>query len=350
VPSVNLTTIPIGPYTPPMLAQRLTAADREAALVALARKPVASRGDQPSPLQEAPRLRSGAGIPQRLFVKRDDAIPFAFGGNKVRKLRYALAPLIESGADTVITCGGVQSNHARATAAASTASGLACHLVVNGEAPRTPTGNALLNQLLGVTVEYVANRDERKPAMERAAERLRAAGRRPAIVPLGASTPLGALGFVAAIGELLAQGCKPDVIVHACSSGGTSAGILAGALLHDLPVRVIGISADDPPAAVEGEVRSILAGLGPLLGLGAGAFDEARVEVDDGFVGTGYGEPTPASHEAQTLAARTEALFVDHTYTAKALAGLIGYCRDSRVPADATVLFWHTGGQVALFA
>jgi D-cysteine desulfhydrase len=317
----------------------------------LERLPVAPFGHYPTPIDEMPRFARALGLRQRIRVKRDDAIPFGFGGNKVRKLRYVVPGLQAAGVDTIISCGGVQSNHARATAAAAAASGLACHLVANGAAPSVPTANARLNLLLGATIEYVADRTERVPAMERAAERLAAAGRRPAIVPLGASTPEGALGYAAAIGELRDQGPLPDVIVVSSSSGGTLAGLTAGLALHGLSTRIVAISADDPPAAVEGAVRPILRGLGPLLGLEAGALDEAaRLEIDDGFVGPGYGSPTPGSIEAQSAAARNEAIFVDHTYTAKALAGLVAYCRDGRIGPDADVLFWHTGGQVGLFA
>ena len=331
------------------------------ALATLRRMPLATLGHYPTALERADRLRAAAGITQTLYLKRDDAIPFGFGGNKVRKLRYVIPALQAEGVDQVITCGGVQSNHARATAAACAVHGIACHIVANGERPRQLTGNALLNQLLGATVEYVGGRAERNPAMERAAERFRAEGRRPAVVPLGASTPVGALGFVAAVGELVEQGLRPDVIVNASSSGGTTAGLVAGCVLHGLPTRVIGISADDAPSAVEAAVRGILRGMGPLLGVDAETLAGLPgVEVDDAFVGPGYGEPTPASTEAQLLAARSEAVFVDHTYTAKALAGLLAYCRagpgapDSArarpIPRSATVLFWHTGGQVALFA
>ncbi len=320
-------------------------------LAGLARQSAVALGHFPTPVDELVRFRQSLGLSQRIFVKRDDAISFGFGGNKVRKLRYLIPDLTRQGVDTIITCGGVQSNHARATAAAAAAHGLACHLIVNGAEPSRPTGNALLNRLLGATFEYVDGREGRTPGMEAAAERFRAEGRRPAIVPLGASTPIGALGFVDAVSELVAQDAVPDVIVHACSSGGTSAGLVAGVALHDLATRVIGISADDPPAAVEAQVRSIVQGMAPILDLDPRAFDAAVwVEIDDGFVGPGYGEPTPASLEAQRVAARTEAIFVDQTYTAKALAGLIAYCRDGRIPEDATVLFWHTGGQVALFA
>jgi D-cysteine desulfhydrase len=327
------------------------AEQRAAALAALERIPIADFGRGPTPIDEIRRLPAALGLKQRILVKRDDAIPFGFGGNKVRKLRYVIPELIAAGTDTVITCGGIQSNHARATAAASAASGLGCYLVANGERPATPTANARLNQLLGATIEYVPGRTDRIPAMERAAERIRAQGRTPAIVPLGASTPQGALGYLAAIGEMLRQIESPDVIVLSSSSGGTMAGVLAGVVLHGLSTRVIGISADDPPEAVERAVRGILEGIGPLLGLDSSAFtDGVRIEVDDAFVGDGYGIPSDGSKEAQRAAARNEALFVDHTYTAKALAGLIAYCRDGRIDRNAAVLFWHTGGQVGLFA
>ena len=226
-----------------------------------------------------------------------------------------------------------------------------CHLVANGEKPNKLTANALLDSLLGAEVEYVASRTDRLPGMRRVAERLRAAGRKPAEIPLGASTPLGALGFVRAIGEMVQQGVRPDVIVHATSSGGTQAGLVAGCALHGLSTRVIGVSADDPAADVERTVRGVIAGMAETLG--AELTDIARdvaVEVDDTFVGGGYGVPTPASVEAQSLAARTEAIFVDHTYTAKAMAALIAYVGEGRSPMVSTVLFWHTGGQVGLFA
>jgi 1-aminocyclopropane-1-carboxylate deaminase/D-cysteine desulfhydrase-like pyridoxal-dependent ACC family enzyme len=307
--------------------------------------------DRPSPVEEAGRLRAALGTRSRILVKRDDAIAFGFGGNKVRKLSIVVAQSIADGADTLITVGGVQSNHARATAATAAKLGLRCHLVASGTKPDRLTGNALLDALLGAEVEYVAGRADRLPAMERIADRVRAAGGRPAEIPLGASTPAGAIGFVRAVGEMLEQGVRPDVIVHATSSGGTQAGLVAGCALHGLSTRVIGVSADDPAGDVERQVRSIIAGMTGLLGDSlADVARDVAIEVDDTFVGGGYGVPTPASIEAQQLAARTEALFVDHTYTAKALAALIAYVRDGRIPEGATVLFWHTGGQVGLFA
>lgn len=325
--------------------------DRERALAALARHPVVPLGDVVTAIEPLDRFRNLLGVAPRVLIKRDDTIPFAFGGNKVRKLRYVIPLLQREGIDTIITCGGVQSNHARATAAAAAAYGMHCHIVVNGIEPERPTGNALLNRMLGATFEYVSDRADRVPTMEAALLRFRRDGRRPAIVPLGASTPLGALGFVQAVGELVQQGVIPDVIVHASSSGGTSAGLLAGVAIHGLPTRVIGISADDPPDALHATVASIVRGLAPMLDLDPDALQAAiRPEFDDAFVGAGYGAATDASREVQGALARTHAVFVDHTYSAKALAGLVSYARDGRIPQRATVLFWHTGGQVGVLA
>ncbi len=297
----------------------------------------------PTPVQEMTRLRAVLGGP-RLLVKRDDAIPFGFGGNKVRKLEFAVAEAIAAGADTLVTVGGVQSNHARATAAAAAKLGLRCVLIINGAPQERPTANALLDRLLGAEVEHIPSRSERAEASERVMARLARDGCRPYFIPLGASTPTGALGFVAAVAELMEQGVAPDVIVHASSSGGTQAGLVAGAALHGMHTRVIGVSADDPAADIEATVRRIVRGIN-----GMSTFDRA-VEVDDTRVGDGYGVPTDASREAQQLAARAEALFVDHTYTAKALGALIAYVRERKFSSDQTILFWHTGGQVGLFA
>lgn len=321
------------------------------ALRALESQPRLPFAEAASPLEPMDRLRATLPPGPRLLVKRDDAIAVGFGGNKIRKLRFVVAQALARGADTLVTTGGVQSNHCRATAAVAAKLGLRCVIVANGEKQPQPTANALLDDLLGAQVEYVATREERAPRLEAVAARLVAEGHRPYVIPLGASTPLGALGFADAIGELLRQGDPPDVIVHATSSGGTQAGLVAGCALHGLKTRVLGISADDPAEALRGTVQRILAGMTEWLPLDAARLvGSATPEVDAGFIGAGYGVPTDASREAQRLAARSEALFVDHTYTAKALAGLLAYVRAGRFGADQTVLFWHTGGQVGLFA
>jgi 1-aminocyclopropane-1-carboxylate deaminase/D-cysteine desulfhydrase-like pyridoxal-dependent ACC family enzyme len=302
----------------------------------------------PTPVEELSRLREALGCGSTLLVKRDDGIPFGFGGNKIRKLQIVAAQALADGADTLITTGGIQSNHARATASVAARLGLGCVLVANGTPPEKPTANALLDRLLGADVRYVGSRDARKPAMEDAAAELRNKGRRPFVIPLGASTPRGAAAYAMAVTELLAQIPAPDLIVLSTSSGGTQAGLIAGCRLHGLSTRIVGISADDPSAAIAGEVRRILGGLEALLGLSSGGLTDAPIEVDDGFVGDGYGIPTPQSTEAIELSARREALFLDPTYTAKAMAGLIARARANEL-ASGTTLFWHTGGQVGLF-
>ncbi len=313
--------------------------------------PSVELGHLPTPIDTAWRLRDAIGMGGKLVIKRDDALPFGFGGNKVRKLTTVVADAQARGCDTLITCGGVQSNHCRATASAAARLGMACHIVANGEPPATPTGNARLMQLLGVQFTYVKERTDRNPTMERLATELRSQGRRPYVVPLGASNPIGSLGFARGVGELAFQGIVPDTIVTASSSGGTQAGLIAGCALFELPTRVIGISADDPVDDIRKVVLDICAGMEERLGLAAGALGTAeRFEADASFVGDGYGIPTDASREAQRLAASTEALFTDHWYTAKALAGLIACGRAGRFRDGETTMFWHTGGQVGLLA
>jgi 1-aminocyclopropane-1-carboxylate deaminase/D-cysteine desulfhydrase-like pyridoxal-dependent ACC family enzyme len=321
-------------------------------------------------VEPMPRLREALGGGPRLLIKRDDAIAFGFGGNKVRKLAFVAARAQAEGADTLLTAGGVQSNHARATAAVAAKLGMRAVLVANGAPPPAPTANALLDRLLGADIVYVANRDQRAPKMDEIASELRAAGRHPFTIPVGASTPLGALGYVLAVAEIVEQIAPPDVIVHSTSSGGTQAGLVAGCRLLGLPTRLVGISADDSATSLEAQISTLIDGAMELLAerperVALPQSDIARaaspvgppfqgghpaIEVDDTFVGDGYGIPTPASREAINLAARCEAIFLDPTYTAKAMAGLIAYVRQRRFGDRKTILFWHTGGQVGLFA
>ena len=327
-------------------------ARHDAALDTLATIPYLPLAAFPTPVEEMPRLRAALGHAMpRLLVKRDDAISFGFGGNKVRKAELITSAAKSAGADTLITIGGLQSNHCRVTAAAAARTGMHCVLVVNGERPSQPTANVLLDLMLGAEIHFVPSREDRVPTMRAIAERLKAEGRRPFEVPLGASTPRGAVGFTRAIAELVDQCPAPDYVVHSTSSGGTQAGLVSGCALLGLHTKVIGISADEAAGPLADTVTGIVAGIGRLLGVdGSALADDCRVEVDDRFVGAGYGLPSEASIEAQQLAARTEALFVDHTYTAKALAGLIGLVREGRFKPTDTVVFWHTGGQVGIFA
>jgi 1-aminocyclopropane-1-carboxylate deaminase/D-cysteine desulfhydrase-like pyridoxal-dependent ACC family enzyme len=305
---------------------------------------------RPSPVEELTRLRVALGGGPRLLVKRDDLLPFGFGGNKVRKLALVAGEAMARGADTLITCGAVQSNHARATAAVAARLGLACVLVHNGSPPAKPTGNALLDDLYGAERHYVASREERAPAMEEIAAGLRHSGRRPHIIPLGASTPLGAAAYARAVDEMLQQGVRPDIIVHASSSGGTQAGLVSGCVWHGLEAQVIGVSADEPEQLLAASIRDLVDAVAERFASGMPPPDRSAVIVDSAFVGGGYGVPTDASVEAQRLFARTEAVLLDPVYTAKAGAALMDYVRAGRFASDQTVLFWHTGGVPGIFA
>jgi len=302
-----------------------------------------------TPVHELTGLRAALGGGPRLLIKRDDLLGFACGGNKVRKLALVAARARDEGADTLVTTGGVQSNHARVTAAVAARLGMRCALVLNGRPPDSPTGNARLVRILGAEVHYVEERAQRSPAMGALVERLTDEGHRPFMIPLGASTPLGALAYARAFFELLSQVPPPDAIVHSTSSGGTQAGLVAGVALAGVRTRVLGISADDPPEAIGQHIEGLLDQVGAMVQVPDLAA-RARVEIDDRFVGDGYGIPTPASEEAIQLLASRDGVFLDPTYTAKAMAGLVAYLRTGRFRDDETVLFWHTGGLAGLFA
>jgi 1-aminocyclopropane-1-carboxylate deaminase/D-cysteine desulfhydrase-like pyridoxal-dependent ACC family enzyme len=297
------------------------------------------------------RLSGMLGGGPTLLVKRDDTIGFAFGGNKVRKLALLGARAQAEGADTLITAGGIQSNHARVTAATAVRLGMRAVLVVNGSPPRKTAANAFLDALLGADVVYVDARERRAPMMREIADRLRNSGHRVFEIPVGGSTPLGSLAYVLAMLELLEEIPAPAAIVHATSSGGTQAGLVAACRLLRLSTRVVGIAADGPVASIQSQVRTNIEGVAELLKIDPTLIARGTpIEIDDQFFGDGYGIPTSASREAIELAARTEALFLDPTYTGKAMAGLISYVRQQRFTDGQTVVFWHTGGQVGLFA
>jgi 1-aminocyclopropane-1-carboxylate deaminase/D-cysteine desulfhydrase-like pyridoxal-dependent ACC family enzyme len=243
----------------------------------------------------------------------------------------------------------MQSNHARVTAATGAVLGLHVILVLNGTAAAAPTANARLDQLFGADVRLVATREERAPAMERAADDARTEGRKPFIVPLGASTPTGAIGFARGVQEIVTAGLKPSVIVHASSSAGTQAGLIAGTALFGMRPRVIGVSADESETALAAAVGTLLGAMAERLGAKPETIGADR-EIDDRQVGGGYGVPTDASIEALELVAQSEGILLDPVYTAKAMAGLIARVRAGAFSADDTVLFWHTGGQVGFFA
>ena len=308
----------------------------------------------PTPLEPAPRLGAACGLPS-LWVKRDDATGLAIGGNKARKLEYLLADARARGANVLLTVGGVQSNHARMTAAAACRFGMECHLFLDGEEPPVRQGNLLLDDLFGAVVTFMpdASLHALNEAMAGRAAALTEQGKRPYSIPVGGSTGLGALGYVAAARELAVQaaalGVEVCAIVVAVGSTGTLAGLTLGARLY-LPETVVrGVSVSSPEARCRSKGARIAGEAAELLGLPVHLAPE-DLAVTDAFLGPGYGIPTPEAEAAIHLAARCEGLILDPVYTGKALAGLRAMANAGEFPGDRAVVFWHTGGAPALFA
>jgi D-cysteine desulfhydrase family pyridoxal phosphate-dependent enzyme len=300
---------------------------------------------RPTPLEPLDRLSDWLGGP-RLLVKRDDQTGLALGGNKARKLEHLCAEALAQGCDTLVTGGGPQSNHCRMTAAAANRLGLECHLALAGAAPEQPTGNLLLDQMLGARIHPTGAREyyEIEASIDAVAEEVRAAGGRPYAIPVGGASVSGALGYVDAARELAAQLAGPlDWIVVADGSGGTHAGLLTGL---DGPTRVLGVDVGTRPDLDERVPELAVAT--------AAAVDrpapDGELHIDHTRFGAGYGKPTPECLEAIRAAARLEGLILDPVYTGKAMAGLIGWIREGRFTEHQSVLFWHTGGAPALFA
>ncbi len=304
----------------------------------------------PTPVEPLPRLTAALGGGLELWVKRDDQTGLAFGGNKTRKLEFLMAEARSHGARLVITTGAAQSNHCRQTAAAAARMGLACLLVLVGPpGDEQPTGNRFLMHLFGAQVQWTT-REKRDADLKRAFEEAWAEGRRPYLVPYGGSSPVGAAAYAYALEELLVeQGFQPDVIVLASSSGGTQAGLLAGARLLGFPGRIVGISVDEAADVLRERVARLASEVLDRL-RNPGRIAPEEVEVVDTYAAPGYGVLTEKEEEAIFLAARTEGLLVDPVYTGRALAGLIDLVRQGAFPPGTRLLFWHTGGTPALMA
>ncbi|MFL7905509.1 D-cysteine desulfhydrase family protein [Azospirillum argentinense] len=316
------------------------------------RVPVSHR---PTPLEPLERLSAHLGGPL-ILAKRDDCTGLALGGNKARKLDFLIGDALAQGADTVITPAGLQSNHARQTAAAAAKVGLKAVLVlarvVDWPDPAYGvSGNLLLDRLLGAEIRLVEPA-ERAAGVQAAAEEARANGGRPYVIASGGSSPVGALGYVEAAREIAVQAAALDhrvaAVVTASGSGGTQAGLVAGFSGIDGAPTVIGVGVDDVSAVFAAQVRGLAVDTARLAGLPEP--DPGAVELLGAHLGPGYGLPAPETLEAITLAARLEGLVLDPVYTGKAMAGLIAQVRTGRFAADEAVVFVHTGGGPGLFA
>jgi D-cysteine desulfhydrase len=293
----------------------------------------------------------------RIWVKRDDTLGLAAGGNKTRKLEFLVAEALAQGADTLITVGAVQSNHCRLTLAAAVREGLKCRLVLEQRVPGSydalASGNNFLFRLLDVEkVKVVDAGDDLSEAMQSLADEL-PDGRRGYIIPGGGSTPLGALGYVACADEILDQsfemGVAFDHIVCASGSAGTHAGLAVGLTAREAGVALTGINVRRPRAEQEANVLALGKATADLVGLSRPIGEGAVVALDE-WVGPGYSLPSAEMVEAVQMAARLEGLLLDPVYTGKAMAGLIGLVRRGHFRPSDNVLFVHTGGSPALYA
>jgi L-cysteate sulfo-lyase len=322
----------------------------------LAKFPRLNFAHLPTPLEPMKRLTDLLGGP-RLWIKRDDCTGLSTGGNKTRKLEFLMADAQKQGADTVITQGATQSNHARQTAAISARLGMECHLLLEDRTGSTEenynlNGNVLLDRLHGATVSKRPGGADMQAEMEQLADRLRQDGKKPYLIPGGGSNPVGALGYVNAALEIVYQatgmGLNIATVVHATGSAGTQAGLVTGlkALGGQIPVLGIGVRA--PKEKQEESVFNLARRTADHIGLGD-IIERSDVVANCDYVGPGYGLPTPGMVEAVALLARTEGILLDPVYSGKGMDGLIDLVRKGHFSKDSDIVFLHTGGSAALF-
>lgn len=305
-----------------------------------------------TPVEPMKRLSEALPGAPNLYIKRDDFIGPLVWGNKLRKLEYSFAKAKEEGADVIITCGGIQSNHARTTSMVARRLGLDSILVLNGERPITSTRNYRISEIMAKEIIVVKTKEERTPKMEEIARKLTGKGKKPFIIPLGASDINGTPGFVRAMSEMKVQqenlGIRFSYIVVSSSSGGTQGGMEAGkriAAMHD--IKIIGISADEKKNDLCNNVLQAANSIMQLVG--SNSIECQDLNIDDRFTGHAYGVATPESERAADLFLKHEGILLDHTYTAKAAAGMMAMIEEGAFEKESNVLFWHTGGLINLF-
>ena len=305
-----------------------------------------------TPIEKLDRLSTALGGPD-IYIKRDDLLGPAGGGNKIRKLEFLMADALKKGADTIITCGAPQSNHCRLTLAVSNKEGLPCHLVLKGDYNRFASGNNLLYNLLGaegiVNVPADSNLND---DMKKLADELRAKGRKPYIIPLGGTNEIGALGYVACAQEVLQQTFEMGVdighIICTSGSGGTHGGLLVGLRGFNSGIPVTGISVYNKKDRQRDSIYVHCSETAGALGT------RSRVTLDDiivfdEYVGEGYAKTTKEMISAVRLVAKTEAILLDPVYTGKTMAGLVDLVKKEYFGSSKNVLFIHTGGSPALY-
>ncbi len=310
-----------------------------------------------TPIEKLERLTAELRGPT-LYIKRDDLLGLAGGGNKTRKLEFLVADALARGADTLVTGGAVQSNHCRLTLAAAAREGMHCFLVLEERVPGSykddASGNNFLFRLMGVEgVKVVPGGSDMTSELAGAAEDLRSKGRKPYLIPVGGSNPIGATGYAACALEILSQsfelGIRIDRIVCGSGSSGTHAGLVTGLFGLSSGISVVGINVSRPKEPQEALVHSLVERTAAHLGIRERVPKEAVLCFGD-YVGRGYSRATPEMAEAVRKLARTEAILLDPVYTGKAMAGLLDLARKGYFEKRENVLFLHTGGSPALYA
>ena len=302
----------------------------------------------PTPVEELPRLSKYLQGP-KLFVKRDDQTGLAFGGNKTRKLEYLVGDAISKHVRTLLTTGAAQSNHCRQTAAAAARFGFSCVLVLVGKKPEIPSANLMLDSLFGAKIIWVENKNDRDLVLQQSFDQLEKAGQYPYLVPYGGSNQFGAMGYSNALKEFVAQDVPVDWIVFASSSGGTQAGLVCQARIMDFPGRILGISIDEPREKLQIQVAKLASSVSLLEGNPVLITPE-EILVNDNYCNPGYGVFTNLEKNAIELFALYEGLLLDPVYTGRAAGGLLDLIKNGFFSRTDRILFWHTGGQPALFA
>lgn len=308
----------------------------------------------PTRIEKLPRLTSELGV-ANLYIKRDDLTGAVDSGNKIRKLEFVLADVLNHGSDTLITCGGIQSNHARATASTAARFGLDCVLFLKGSTSGVPNGNLFLDKLLGASINVISEEDYKSVdhIMAAEAERLESEGRRCYVVPEGASNWLGAMGYVRAAEELRNQldaaNLHIDRIVFPCGSGGTYAGLLIGTKIFGIKARLTSINVCQTPVHFREKIHTICQDANSRLNLGF-EFKREEIEVLGGYVREGYAVADPEVSKVIVRVALTEGIILDPVYTGKAMYGLVDLMSKGLISRDENILFIHTGGIFSLFA
>ena len=311
-----------------------------------------SMGLLPTPIDFMARLSEYYN--SNIYFKRDDQTGSSLSGNKIRKLDYLLYAAEEEGADAIITCGALQSNHSRATAIAARRRGLEPHLVLKGEMPDSFDGNLLLDKLLDSKIHIISPEEEitYDQKMQEVAEQLEKEGKKPYIIPLGGSNELGYLGYYAAGVEIQEQekekGIVYDYIFCAVGSGGTIGGLYLAKLANDWDRKIIGVNVADTAEKFQEEIKEVLDRLLEYYELDV-TISREEIEFQDGFVGPGYGIPTPEVIDLIKMVAQKEGIFLDPVYTGKAFWAMDHLLKSGQIPEGSNVLFIHTGGIYSLF-